>query len=371
MTIKTIADSKGPHKILTLDGGGIRGAMTIEILAKIETIVKKKGCETLSDYFDYMAGTSTGAILATGLSLGWSVDKLRTFYEQQGEKMFDGTYLWNKFHYSYDADYLRETLQAEVGDITLGTEKLKTLLMVVLRNATTDSSWPVSNNPYAKYNDTSRPDCNLHLPLWQLVRASTAAPTFFPPECVKVGDHNFVFVDGGVTCYNNPSFHTFLMATTEPYQLNWATGEKELLVVSVGTGLTPLTNANLKPGKMNLMYNAKSIPGALMFAASNEQDFLCRTFGNCLSGQMIDREIGDMCSANDSACKGPAKEKLFTYLRYNAELTESGLSDLGLTNIDAEKMQEMDVAENVGDLQKIGKAVAEKYIDATHFSDFN
>ena len=68
-----------------------------------------------------------------------------------------------------------------------------------MRNATTDSPWPISNNPYAKYNERSRLDCNLALPLWQLVRASTAAPTYFPPEVVVVGNREFIFVDGGVT----------------------------------------------------------------------------------------------------------------------------------------------------------------------------
>src|SRR5687768_12266028 len=96
----------------------------------------------------------------------------------------------------------------------------------------TDSPWPVSNNPLAKYNqkyreDGSRPrdDCNLDLPLWQLVRASTAAPVFFPPEVVKLGKREFVFVDGGITMYNNPTFQAFLMATVEPYKMGWPAGE--------------------------------------------------------------------------------------------------------------------------------------------------
>ena len=81
--------------------------------------------------------------------------------------------------------------------------------MMVMRNATTDSPWPLSNNPKAKYNDAARADCNLKLPLWQLVRASTAAPTYFPPEVVRVG-RDFIFVDGAVTMYNNPAFQLFL-----------------------------------------------------------------------------------------------------------------------------------------------------------------
>ena len=81
---------------------------------------------------------------------------------------------------------LKEVAGAET---TLGSDTLRTLLMIVLRNATTDSAWPVSNNPKAKYNDLAvrGAGSNLHLPLWQLVRASTAAPTYFPPEVVEVG----------------------------------------------------------------------------------------------------------------------------------------------------------------------------------------
>ena len=72
-------------------------------------------------------------------------------------------------------------------------------------------------------------DCNLDLPLWQLVRASTAAPTYFPPEVVTVGTQDFLFVDGGVTMYNNPAFQMFLMATLEPYRLQWKTGVDKML----------------------------------------------------------------------------------------------------------------------------------------------
>ena len=73
------------------------------------------------------------------------------------------------------------------GERTLGADDLCSLLLIVTRNATTDSPWPVSNNPFAKYNDRTRKDCNLQIPLWQLVRASTAAPVYFPPEIVGVG----------------------------------------------------------------------------------------------------------------------------------------------------------------------------------------
>ncbi|MFK7992566.1 MAG: patatin-like phospholipase family protein [Granulosicoccus sp.] len=370
MTARRQAMSEGPHRILTLDGGGIRGAMSIEILAKIEAIANKKGYETLSDYFHYIAGTSTGGIIATGLSLGWPVEKLRKFYEEHAEAMFDKAFLLNQFRYKYDDKNLQKILKKELGNTKLGSNSLKTLLMLVMRNATTDSPWPMSNNPFAKYNDKTRKHKNTDIPLWQLVRASTAAPTFFPPECVTVGDQEFVFVDGGVTCYNNPSFQTFLMATSEPYRLNWRTGQDNLLLVSVGTGSSPIANEGLLPGDMNLLYNASTIPAALMFAASNEQDLLCRMFGNCLAGDPIDSEVGDMCAGNGSLSGGPGKSNLFTYMRYNAELTEQGFSDLGVKKLDPKRMQAMDRADNLAGLQTLGKAVAKKRVLEKHFSGF-
>jgi patatin-like phospholipase/acyl hydrolase len=372
MTAKARADSKGPHKILTIDGGGIRGAMSVEILAKIESLVSKKKGDTLSDYFDYISGTSTGAILAAGLSLGWSVDKLRQFYEKYGDAMFDKASWTKLLYHSYDDEPLSKLMQNEIGkDITLSSDKVKTLLMMVMRNATTDSPWPLSNNPYAKYNDPLRTDNNGLIPLWQLVRASTAAPVYFPPESVAMGSKEFLFVDGAVTCYNNPSFQTFLMATAEPYGLNWETGEKEMLVVSVGTGNNPIADSDLRADDMHLFYNAKNIPSALMNAASCEQDFLCRTFGNCLWGETIDSEIGDMCSSTEGAkCGGPSKDKLFTYVRYNAELTRKGLDGLGLTDVAPEEVRKLDSVAGIKDLQRVGRAVANQHVKTEHFSSF-
>jgi patatin-like phospholipase/acyl hydrolase len=111
------------------------------------------------------------------------------------------------------------------------------------------------------------------------VRASTAAPTYFPPEVVRVG-RDFVFVDGAVTMYNNPAFQLFLMATSEPYHLLWPDGEEKMLVISVGTGASANANSNLSPEEMNLLYNAGTIPAALMAAALHQQDFYAAFSGN-------------------------------------------------------------------------------------------
>jgi len=359
-----------PKKLLALDGGGIRGMITVEILAKIEAILRTelgRGKNfRLCEYFDYVGGTSTGAIIATCLSYGMSVDEIRKFYLESGKEMFDKASILKRFRYSYEDKKISKKLQDVFGkQTTLGTSNLKTLLMMVMRNATTDSPWPVSNNPKAKYNDKRREDCNLHIPLWQLIRASTAAPVFFPPEVVEMGKHQFVFVDGGITPYNNPAFQLFLMATLEPYQLCWPTGEKKMLIVSIGTGTSPVANQDLGPSDMNLIYNATSLPSALMYASLNEQDLLCRAFGKCLAGDLLDNEVGDLIKK-----QGPVKPKLFTYLRYNAELTAKGLKTLGVGKIKPEDVQQLDSVEHVKDLQQVGKAVGGKKVKRQHFHNF-
>jgi hypothetical protein len=370
-------NGSGPKKLLALDGGGIRGLITVEILAGIEAMLRKEHDNeklVLADYFDYVAGTSTGAIIATCISLGMSMDRVRDFYVKNGDAMFDKSSFLKRFRYKYEDDklakMLRDVLKEEAGestDPTLGSEALRTLLLIVMRNASTDSPWPLSNNPEAMFNLRDRDDCNLDLPLWQLVRASTAAPTYFPPEEVKVGKNSFLFVDGGITTYNNPSFLVFLMSTMGAYRLGWKPGADEMLVVSVGTGTSPAANANLAPSDMNLLYNAASIPSALMFAALNEQDLLCRVFGRCRHGAPLDLEVGALVDPPGSG-PGPLP-KLFTYMRYNAELTRKGLAELGLPHVNPEHVQQLDSVEHIGELQEVGRKVAAQ-VDRAHFDGF-
>ena len=359
-----------PYKLLALDGGGIRGLITLEVLAKIEATLRealgRDKSFVLANYFDYIAGTSTGAIIATALSLGMSVADIQKFYRETGEKMFAKAFILRRLRYRYEDEKLSDELKKVFGeDTTFGSECLNTLLMLVMRNATTDSPWPLSNNPHAKYNDPKRPSSNLNLPLWQLVRASTAAPVFFPPEVIQLGGKEFIFVDGGVTPYNNPAFQLFLMATLEPYKLMWPSGEDKMLLVSVGTGITPNINPELKASSMHLVYNAEAIPMALMLATQYEQDFLCRIFGKCLLGDVLDREVGDMLET-----KGPMESKLFTYVRYNVELTREGLDKLGgLDDIRPEHVQSMDSVEHMTELERIGQAIAKK-VKREYFTGF-
>jgi patatin-like phospholipase/acyl hydrolase len=237
--------------------------------------------------------------------------------------------------------------------------------MLVLSNASTNSPWPVCNNPAAKYNDRRLPACNLELPLWQLVRASTAAPTYFPPEVIHVGTRSFVFVDGAMTMYHNPAFQLFLMATADVYRLGWEVGVDRLLLISVGSGNSTGTEANLSPQEMNILYNASRVPAALLAAAQQEQDFLCRIFGETLEGEALDSEIGDMRGRGI-----PGTQKLFSYVRYNAELSRVGLDCLGLPNVSPAQVHPMDAVEFLDEVRQIGIALADRKVKPEQFAMF-
>jgi len=374
-------EREGPKKLLAVDGGGIRGVLALEVLQGIEDLLRAKSGRPdfrLADYFDYIAGTSTGGIIAAGLSMGMSVGEILKFYQEAGAQMFVKANLLRRLRYKFEDEPLAEKLrEVFASDTTLGSEKLQTLLLLVMRNATTDSPWPISNNPYARYNGRTRDDCNLDLPLWQLVRASTAAPTFFPPEVIVLSPgtataREFVFVDGGVTMYNNPAFQMFLMATLDRYwalkpEARWQTGAEHMLVVSVGTGTSPAARQGLEPDEMNLLFNATTIPSALMFAALNEQDLLCRVFGDCRAGEALDREVGDLVGSDGPLQHG---QKLFTYLRYNAELTREGLDALGCRDIEPKTVQQMDSIQGIPELRRVGARVAETKLLERHFDGF-
>jgi hypothetical protein len=261
-------------------------------------------------------------------------------------------------------------------ETTLGSDKLRTLLMIVMRNVSTDSPWWISNNPRAKYNVArigadGNAYSNLDIPLWKVVRASTAAPIFFPPEEIAVPGlpKPFIFQDGGVTVHNNPAFHLFLMATLSTYNLGWAAGEKNLLLVSVGTGLCESSAPNLTVKQMKALYNAQALPAALMRCATNEQDLLCRVFGKVRPSPNVpkwDSEIGDLIG-NET----PAREKLFTYARYNVELSESGIGALGLDrHIDPKTVQPLDGVKYVSELRTIGAAAAARDVCIEDFDGF-
>lgn len=354
------------RRILALDGGGIRCLIAIEVLVTLERQLALRSDDPdfrLCCHFDLVAGTSGGAIIAAALALGISMQEIRDFVVANARVMFRGARWYERLRSLYDKRELERNLRDWFGaDTMLGSKRLRTLVMLVMSNWSTDSPWLVSNNPAAPYNDRARGDCNLDLPLWQLARASAAAPIYYVPETIGFGPsqgYRFVFVDGALTGFLNPAFKAFLYATAPSYRLNWPIGEERITLLSIGSGEVrdPRPNATAKDA--GVIDAIKSMPGTLLYSSVREQDLLCRVFGRCITGDPIDTEIGDLKGSD-----GVASPPMFTYHRVNVSLSRAGLESIGCGHVPPEKVRPMDAADQVEAYTEIGRALAEHRLGA-------
>jgi len=358
--------------LLALDGGGIRGLISLQILKRIELLARERSRNPdlrLCDCFDFIAGTSTGGMIAAALAIGMQVSEIESFYLENAASIFTrNSNLFKRLTTSrYESAALQSALQSIFGsDTTLGSQRLRTLLMLVMLNASTSSPWPLTNNPNAKYNDLQRcgESSNLHLPLWKLVRASAAAPFYFEPESIKIEDREFLFFDGGLTPFNNPAFKLFQMATLPQYRVEWPTGSDRLLLVSVGTGMLPKDLISNSTERLNFIKALPAAAHALMYTSAVEQDLMCRSFGKVVAGDSVDTEVGDL--SGEMAIGGRA---LYTYARYNADITIKGLNRLGLSYKKNVSFS-LDCLESINACIEVGQTVAELTVSTEHFDGF-
>jgi hypothetical protein len=355
-------------RILALDGGGIKGLFTLQILRKIEQLFREREENpelVLADVFDLFAGTSTGAVIATCLCWGMGVSEIERLYVEDGPRMFARAPWYQRVFNKYRADTLAATFREIFSEdapaskpALLGTSNLRALLLVVVRNASTGSAWPVTNNPKAVFNDPALPNCNLNIPLWQLLRASTAAPTYFAPERIRLGDEEFLFVDGGITPYNNPSLLALFTATLPQYQIGWPASRHDLHLISVGTGgdraRLPLETAR----RITILEHAGYVPRAMLSSVAVQQDMLCRVLGDCLHGDSLDVELGGLEAPSLLA----SSEQKCTYVRYDQRLdllgdgTKRGLPF-------APRLDDLSL---IPRLREIGQRYAEEHVRLEH-----
>lgn len=357
-------------RILALDGGGIRGVFSLEILLRIESLLRdhyENPELVLADHFDLFAGTSTGAIIATCLCWGMSVTGILELYLKYGTTMFTPVPWYRPFKKylvsRYDAKPLSEFLQrifSEDGNgkvqALLDSPRLKKALLVVVRNHSTGSAWPLTNNPRAVFNDPSKADCNMKIPIWKVVRASTAAPTYFDPEEITLGDRTHLFVDGSITPYNNPALIAALTASLPCYKMEWPKGLDNIRLISVGT-MRFSAGLPKKAERLWLGYHAAKIPAALIQGVAWQQDYLCRCLGRCLFGESLDSEVGDLvdlCQSNDP---------WFGYVRYNHSYKATELEEL---LIRSPKLASLDAVQAIPVLQEVGSAYAQASVKLDH-----
>ncbi len=367
--------AKGPKRILALDGGGIRGAVTVGFLGEIETILAgryeaaglgKKEDFRLHQYFDLIGGTSTGSIIAALLAVGgYKVSEVKELYKSLGEKIFsdkNGFNLLGQQIYlrgKYNSKPLKEELQRIFGDARLGDDTNKTGFCAVSKRLDTCSTWPVTNNPKAKFFAQNR------FFIRDIVRASTAAPSYFEPEIIDVGlGEEGVFVDGGMSIMNNPSLQLFLVATLKGFNLQWQTGENDLMIVSVGTGRRSKKLIGAKWADPSLLDIAKLAPDQFMSDAAELVETMMHYIGKGTGPlRKIDAEMEDL--GEDLMCG----QKACSYVRYNVDVMKENLEAIGMAGLSDTKvanLMNMDQPENVELLIEIGEAAAKTSVKEAH-----
>lgn len=374
-SLTTRLSSEGPKRILALDGGGIRGAITLGFLEKLEQILAERheslGLMAKSDfrlhhYFDLIGGTSTGSIIAALLAIGgYSAAEIKKMYRELGEKIFsdkNGFNLLGKRIYlnrKYDSNPLKEELKRIFQDARLGDDTNKTGFCAVTKRLDTCSTWPVTNNPNAKYFEKNR------FYIRDIVRASTAAPSFFEPEIIDVGNGDEgIFVDGGMSMMNNPALQLFLVATLKGFKMNWKAGEDQLMIVSIGTGRRDKKLLGAKWRDPKLWHIATQAPDQFMSDASELVEVMMHFIGKGTGPlRKIDTEVEDLA---EDAING---SKAFSYLRYNVEMSKENLQNLNIGELSEEKildLMNMDSAENVEALVRIGEVAAKRDVKPEH-----
>lgn len=364
-TILDRLDRAGPKRILSLDGGGIRGAITVGFLEEIERTLREQHRNeklVLSDYFDLIIGTSTGAIIAGALATGKDVEYVKNLYLQIGGDVFRKRWKlmpWQWLKANFGRKTLDSALKKEFGEATFSSDTLKTGICIVAKRADKNSTWLFTNHPRDRFYEVRK--TNL---VRQVIRASTAAPTYFEPETINVGGGQTAeFIDGGVSMANNPSLIAFLLATIEPFNFNWTTGEQSLLTVSVGTGTWTNTS---KPGGTfgrSYVYWAKQVTTMLMNDANQQNQLLVQAISKCLNPVHINRHFED--ASGDLVGQTP----LQTYVRYEAtlELEELERLNISLGKIKLKSLRDMSNAKNRCLLHQIGVKSAQDQVKPEHF----
>lgn len=226
------------YKVLAIDGGGIRGVIPARVLQAIE-----ERCDRpIASCFDAIAGTSTGGIIALGLSCRaddgaprYSARDMVSFYLDNGPTIFPHHSALHRVEDVVVAKYspgpLEGVLQGHFGERMLS----EALTEVVIPSYDISKPGPFFfKREYARQTDDE--GGTQDSPIWRVARATSAAPTYFPPATLQLTAAGPVhaLVDGG-TFANNPAAAVYADA------LRWAKqgNHDQLFVLSVGTGQPP------------------------------------------------------------------------------------------------------------------------------------
>ena len=238
-------------KILSIDGGGIKGVYAASLLYELES----KNHIKVSDYFDIIAGTSTGGIIAAALAIGISAKEILKLYMENGEKIFPFGKHPRLFRSKYKREPLEQALKAVFKKRKIADCRTRLLIPAVNIANGKVTVFKTPHAPDLKYDkDLFITDCLL---------ATTAAPIYFEPYKMRGGN----YIDGGIGA-NNPSLIALIEGIT---RCGWSLDEIKIL--NIGGAEDP----KLKRGQERLgIVDALMIQKCYMMAEGDYAENICR-----------------------------------------------------------------------------------------------
>lgn len=262
-------------KVLSLDGGGVRGYLTASILANIEKYLNDGKSEyiPLGKYFDLISGTSTGAIIAGLLAKGVTAVKVKEIYEKDMAFIFSDEMKNSKLKI-WSSKYKKTNLEGKAkeyfGETTFARKDLVTNLLVTTVDITTAKPRFYKSDYFTK-NSTRVDEL-----LADAIVASASAPAYFPLS--KEIEYSSYLVDGGVVA-NNPS----LVALIDGIKLQKQDNYDNTILLSVGTGRVcemPYDVQKIEDTQLGWISNNKAIIELLMNSQSKLAEFQTEFLAN-------------------------------------------------------------------------------------------
>ena len=275
-------------KVLTIDGGGIRGIIPALILAELQ---KRLGTN-FGQSFDLISGTSTGGIIALGIGTNckngapYAASELVDMYVQNGPSIFKQSFLTPErelVHPKYSPDALEATLATFFG----AAEFDSALTPLLISSYDLQSQLPF----FFKSHRIAR-DPSYNWKVADIARATSAAPTYFPPLHLVGDDEDYALVDGGIFV-NNPSMAAYAEART------LYPGAAEFVVVSVGTGNRQDQITYASASEWGLLGWAKQIVPVLMDSVSEAVDYELSALPGCTYYRLQINNLQQASSAMD------------------------------------------------------------------------
>jgi len=279
-------------RILSIDGGGIRGILPGVILHELEKKLKQasgKEDTRVSDYFDFFAGTSTGGILSLAYIVPGNNNRPRfsaldavNLYLDRGDEIFDISF-WQKVKSAggiidekYQADNLEEALKDNFGEIYLN-ELLKPCII---------TSYDIRNGKPHFFKQHKSSNDIFNFKVKDVARATSAAPTYFETARVKnISGSPFPLIDGGVFV-NNPAMVAYSEARTMDFGEIEKPAAKDMMIVSIGTGSTSKQYAYKSAKDWGLAEWVKPLIEIMMSASSQTVHYHLKQIYNTLDAEL-------------------------------------------------------------------------------------